>query len=298
MREETAASAETQRRARHGLAIYFAILIPLSIVMYAVAITHGIGWAAVGMFIPALASVTARLALHESFADIGFTLRNRRVLGWIGFGLAAPIVIGIVAYGTAWAAALATFRPEANGGISAETLGGRVLLLTIAVVQAATIITFVTAPLAFGEEIGWRGYMLPRLIAAGVPHPLATSGVIWGLWHVPLVLGGVYYADSPSRVLSAAILLVSITAGGVVYGRLWLDTRSIWPCVALHASWNAVVGGAFEDATQGQHAQLWVGESGILVATVLVLLALAFVRAHETKRRPMRTPRPSGLAPA
>lgn len=142
--------------------------------------------------------------------------------------------------------------------------------------------------------MGWRGYMLPRLIAAGVPHPLAASGLIWGLWHVPLVLGGVYYADSPSRLISSLILLVTITAGGVVYGRLWLDTGSIWPCVALHASWNAVIGGPFDEATSGTHADLWIGESGILIAATLVVLALLFTRAHARKGRPATAPNGGG----
>ena len=53
-----------RRTARRGLAIYFAVLVPSSVAMYAVAITYGIGWAAVGMFIPAFASTVARFVLH------------------------------------------------------------------------------------------------------------------------------------------------------------------------------------------------------------------------------------------
>ena len=41
-----------------------------------------------------------------------------------------------------------------------------------------------------GEEIGWHGYMLTRLVDAGMAKPILTSGLIWGLWHVPLILGG------------------------------------------------------------------------------------------------------------
>jgi hypothetical protein len=113
-RAPTAATGGTdeqaqRRTARRGLAIYFAVLIPSSGAMYAVAITYGIGWAAVGMFIPALASTVARVILHEPFAEIGFRLRDRRVLGWIGFGIVAPIAIGAIAYGTAWIAGLTTF---------------------------------------------------------------------------------------------------------------------------------------------------------------------------------------------
>ena len=53
-----------RRTARRGLAIYFAVLVPSSVAMYAVAIPYGIGWAAVGMFIPAFASTVARYVLH------------------------------------------------------------------------------------------------------------------------------------------------------------------------------------------------------------------------------------------
>jgi membrane protease YdiL (CAAX protease family) len=287
-------STDARSRAWRGLAIYFAVLIPPSVAMYAVAITYGVKWAAIGMFIPAVASSVARLVLHQPFSEIGFRLRNRRVLAWIGFCVAAPIAIGAIAYGTAWTAGLATFSPHEIGGASTDTSGSGILLLTIAIVQAATIVTLITWPLAFGEEIGWRGYMLPRLIDAGVPHPLAASGLIWGLWHVPLVIGGVYYADSPSRIVSSLILLVAMTAGGIVYGRIWLDTGSIWPVVALHAAWNAVIGGPFDEATSGMHADLWIGESGILVAVVLVVLAVGFTRAHAKKLAPPAEPRRHG----
>jgi membrane protease YdiL (CAAX protease family) len=294
---ETDRTTIDRRTARRGLAIYFAVLIPPSVGMYVVAMTYGVAWAAAGMAIPALASVTARLVLHEGFSDIGFRLRDSRVLRWVGFGIVTPIVVGVIAYGTAWAMGLATFRPDTNGA-SVDTTGGRVVLLVIGIVQAATIVTLITAPLALGEEIGWRGYMLPRLIDAGIPHPLAASGLIWGFWHVPLVLGGVYYANSPSRVLSSAILVVSLTAAGVVHARLWLATGSIWPNVALHAAWNAIIGGPFDEATHGRHAELWIGESGIFVAVVLVLIALAFVRAHQAEAPPVTRARPTRLAPA
>jgi membrane protease YdiL (CAAX protease family) len=291
MPDTTVTAVDIRRRARHGLAIYFAVLVPLSAVVSAVAIAEGsVDWAIPAMAIPALASIVARLVLHEGFAEIGWRLRDRKVLKYAGLGLVLPIVVGTLAYGTAWAAGLAAFRPDGSGP--------RVALLAGGLVQAVIVVTLITWPLALGEEIGWRGYMLPRLIDAGVPHPLATSGLIWGCWHAPLVLGGIYYADSPSRLLAAALLIVSTTAGGVIYAWFWLDTRSIWPCVVMHAAWNAVIGGAFDDATRGHHAELWIGESGILVTVVLVVLAVAVTRAHAAGSRELRGARPTRLAPA
>jgi uncharacterized protein len=291
MREAALTTTEIRRKARHGLAIYFAVLVPLSAVVSAIAIVKGsVNWAIPAMAVPALASVVARLVLHEGFAEIGWRLRDRKVLKYAGLGLLLPIVVGSLAYGTAWAVGLAAFRPDGSGP--------RIALLAGGVVQAVIVVTLITWPLALGEEIGWRGYMLPRLIDAGVPHPLVASGLIWGCWHAPLVLGGIYYANSPSRPLAAALLIVSTTAGGVIYARFWLDTGSIWPCVVMHAAWNAVIGGPFDDATHGHHAQLWVGESGILVMIVLVVLAVVVTRAHATRNRPAAGTRPARLAPA
>jgi membrane protease YdiL (CAAX protease family) len=291
MREPERASSQTRIRARHGLAIYFAVLVPLSAAVSAFAIAKGdANWAVLAMPVPALASIVARKALREGFADIGFRFRDRRVRRYIGYGVVLPIAVASVAYGAAWSAGLTTFRPDGNGS--------HAVLLTVGIVQAVLFVALITSPLALGEEVGWRGYMLPRLIDAGVPSPLVTSGVIWGLWHVPLVLGGIYYADSPSRLLAAALLVVSTTAGGVIYAWFWLDTRSIWPCVAMHAVWNAVISGPFDEATQGHHAQLWVGESGIFVTVLLVAIAIAVSRAHAAKAPPPIEVRPTGLARA
>src|SRR5512133_2661940 len=103
MRERTHASSETRSRARHGLAIYFAVLAPLSAAVSAFAIIKGnANWAVLAMPIPALASIVARKALHEGFADIGFHFRDRRVQRYIGYGIVLPIAVASAAYGAAW----------------------------------------------------------------------------------------------------------------------------------------------------------------------------------------------------
>jgi uncharacterized protein len=137
---------------------------------------------------------------------------------------------------------------------------------------------------AAGEEIGWRGYMLTRLIDAGVPRPVLVSGLLWGLWHVAGTLTGVY-ATGPSPVLSAVLLMVTITSFGYVIGRMRLETGSIWPAIVLHAAWNAVIVGAFDSAITGAGAALWVGESRVLTALTLVVAAFLFSRGHWTIRR-------------
>ena len=90
--------------ARRGLAMYFAVLVPLSAIVTALAITQGKGWMYAAMPIPALASIVARRVLHEGFGDVGWRLRDQRVRRYIALGVALPIAIGAVAYGAAGSA--------------------------------------------------------------------------------------------------------------------------------------------------------------------------------------------------
>jgi membrane protease YdiL (CAAX protease family) len=149
---------------------------------------------------------------------------------------------------------------------------------------STTIGTITLTLTAAGEEIGWRGYMLTRLIDSGVPRPVLVSGLLWGLWHVAGTLTGVY-ATGRSPVLSAVFLMVTITSLSYVIGRMRLETGSVWPAIAVHAAWNSIIVGAFDSATTGAGAALWVGESGVLTALTLVVAAFLFSRGRWTVRR-------------
>ena len=258
---------DTRRAARRGLTIYFAIVLALSapIEGFLVANPDKTGAIALLMFVPTVASVVARLVLREGFSDVSFRFGGPRGLGAIGIALAFPVAVGLVAYGAAWATGLAVLDALPSAGMVVPFAFG----MGIGLILAA------------GEEIGWRGYMLTRLIDSGVPRPVLVGGLIWALWHVPLVLGGVY-AAGPSPALSAVLIVVSITSFGYVIGRLRLESGSVWPAVVLHAAWNRVIQQLFDPATSGAGAALWVGESGVLTALTLILAAVIFSRGRWT----------------
>jgi len=203
------------------------------------------------MFGPAVASVVARLVLREIFADVSFRFGGRRTWNSIGLALVFPIAVGLIAYGIAWTTGLAQFDPQPPDGISAQLAGkastpAGVFAIMLAV--STFLLVFPNSFYAAGEEIGWRGYMLTRLIDAGVPRPILASGLIWGAWHLPLVLAGLYAAGS-SRVLSAVLLMVTATSFSFVLARMRLETGSIWPPIILHGAWNSIIQTAFDPAT-------------------------------------------------
>jgi membrane protease YdiL (CAAX protease family) len=286
-------AAPRAAQARRGLTIYFALLIPLSAVFEGLTIITGnAAWIYLLMCVPALASVIARLALREGFADVSFRIGGQR--GWraIGTGFILPSVIGIVAYGAAWMLGLAHFvgRTQVFGLMLPPALVFTVMVLVTSTINLLP--PALTGVLAAGEEIGWRGFMLTRLIDAGVPQPILLSGVIWGLWHLPLILAGLY-AAGPSPVLSAALFLIGATAFGTVIAWLRLESGSIWPAIVLHGVWNNVIQGPFDHATTGPAALLWTGESGILTVAMLMVVALLVARRVCL---PLRQPRPGAPA--
>lgn len=282
---------DTQRQARRSLAIYFAVLVPLTAVFEAIIIITGnFSWSSILMFAPAAASVVARLVLREGFADVSFRFGGRRTWKMILLALVFPIVVGLVAYGIAWATGLAQFGPQLPAGLIATLVGevtsSPVMVFVIMLLFATFVGVFPQSLSAAGEEIGWRGYMLMRLIDAGVPRPVLVSGIIWGLWHIPLILAGLYVAGS-SPLLSAVLFMVSVVSFGFVIARMRLETGSIWPAIAFHGAWNSNIYGAFDPATMGTGAgaTLWVGEAGILTVLTLVVAAVIFSRGHWTNRR-------------
>jgi membrane protease YdiL (CAAX protease family) len=179
---------------------------------------------------------------------------------------------------------LATFSPPNLAQGNSPVVSFAALLVT-----ALTANLLVGCVLAAGEEIGWRGYMLTRLIDSRVPQPLIVSGIIWGLWHTPLIFSGQYAAGS-SVLLSVFIFLVGVVGLGVLTAHARLATGSIWPPIVLHGAWNSIIQGVFDRATTGADALLWTGESGILVAASLVVVAVISSRQSWPM---LRTPDPA-----
>ena len=281
-----AADSATKLRARRGLAVYFAVLVPLSAVFEAMMIRGSLSWVSALMWTPAAASVVARLVLHEGFADVSFRIGGQR--GWkaIGLALIFPTILGLLAYGIAWTTGLVQFNPKLIK-LAAAYVGDTfspIITFLINLAVASTIVTIYSVRTAAGEEIGWRGYMLTRLIDAGVPKPILASGLIWGIWHVPLILGGVYLAGPPP-IVAALLWMVTATAFSFVFARMRLEAGSVWPAITLHSAWNAIIQSAFDPASKGAGVELWIGESGILVSFTMIVAAIMFSCGRWTMRR-------------
>ncbi|WP_254832762.1 CPBP family intramembrane glutamic endopeptidase [Haloglomus salinum] len=277
-----ATTQDDVRTARRGLILYLGLVllgsVPLLslIIRASTPIGQQLEYVLALMWVPALASGIARVANGEGFEDLSFRLRERTVAVRVLLAILFPVVVGAIAYGTAWGLGLVEFSTPAGAPNPISAFAGELLL-------AATVGAVVGVISAAGEEIGWRGYMNSRLVEAGVPAPIITGGVLWGCWHVPLILTG-QYAAGRSRALSAASFVVVAVSLTVLWSAWTLETGSIWPAILGHSAWNAVIQGPFDTFSSGALATTWVGESGVLVvvATLIVALVLVWDRVPGT----------------
>ena len=260
--------------------IFFAVLVPLTIVIETRLILAGdsirnhVGLVIALMWSPALASFVARIVMREGVRDVSFRFGGKTGLRMIAYAVAFPLLVGFLAYGLAWSTGLAEFSTPEVPGLPNITTPWLAFLCLIAI--RATIGVVIAAITAAGEEIGWRGYLTTRLIEARVPFPILVSGVIWWAWHAAMIAAGVY-ASGPNTWLSAALFLPVIIALNFFMARLRLQSGSVWPAVVAHAAWNSIIQGVFDFSTADETSAHWVGEAGILVAVVSLVVAAAVV---------------------
>jgi len=119
------------------------------------------------------------------------------------------------------------------GTLTVQGLAGRIVLNAFVGLAIASF-------LAFFEEIGWRAWLLPRLVdRIGARRAVVVSAIVWALWHVPFQLSGIQHIDGVSPMHLALTLPPGIMVAGLILGWLWLRTDSIWLVAIAHGALNA-----------------------------------------------------------
>lgn len=201
-------------------------------------------WAA-AMWAPGLAAIlVTRFVDRQSLATLNLThlgdLRNY-LWAWL-----TPFVLALLAGVATWLLGLGKLGLEFNQlrEAMAQTPGGsQASVQTVVGIQIAAALSI--APLinmlfALGEELGWRGYLLPKLLPLGQGKAILFSGVIWGLWHAPAILQGHNYPSQP--VLGVFLMVVFCVLLGAFLSWLYLRTMSPWAPALAHGAVNAVAG--------------------------------------------------------
>lgn len=186
---------------------------------------------AMGMFAPAIAHVITRLVTKEGWEKtyLGFTAKKGNIR-YFAFSVFFKPIESIVYLLVVWG----FFLGEMSFSEVFNTEQPVAALSLVFMQLAASVVFFFPA---FGEEWGWRGYMMPKLLEL-MPKPAAivVGGIIWGLWHAPLtVIGHNFGVDYPGfPFVGIAIMCGVCIAENAVFTLLTERTKSIYPASFLH----------------------------------------------------------------
>ncbi|GGH37064.1 CPBP family intramembrane glutamic endopeptidase [Paenibacillus segetis] len=227
------------------------------------------------MLVPSIAALITMLvtreALHkEGWKSLGFgTFQGKTFM----IGLLTPILLIGVSYAIIWTTGLGVL------GVSPENSGkGVELAIRFIITLVGGAVTVV-----LGEELGWRGYLLPRLTSLGTSKALLWSSVIWGLFHLPIMIFTDLYHSDVNLYVYIPLFLLNVVLAGMFIGFLRLKSNSIWPALIAHSAHNLAwsYGDMF---TQNQMSivKYLTGDAGILLIIGYALALFVFMRSNKT----------------
>jgi ABC-2 type transport system ATP-binding protein len=217
------------------------------------AITTATVWIALGyMWAPALANILTRWITKEGRKDLW--LRPEFDHGWLIWAAAwfLPAVLTILGLAIYFGVFPYNFDPQLT---SLQTLINQIAsqsgqtvpfdvwnLLLIQIGQGVLLSPLVNSFFTFGEEFGWRAYLQPKLRPLGFRKAMLLTGVIWGLWHAPVIAMGHNYGFGYPGAPWSGILAMTLftTSAAVIFGWLVERGRSVWPAVIGHAGINGI----------------------------------------------------------
>ncbi len=199
---------------------------------------------------PALANVLTRVVTREGWKDVYLRPNLRR--GW-PFWLAAWFLPAIATIAGA-AIFFLLFPAYFDGNFSQirQSLAGSPstsaipisTFIAIQILQAVIISPIVNGVFTFGEEFGWRAYLLQKLLPLGWRKAMLAMGAIWGIWHWPIIFMGYEYGFKyPGTPWLGPLLFIWITFSfGTILAWVALRGGSVWPAVIGHAGINGIAG--------------------------------------------------------
>jgi uncharacterized protein len=209
------------------------------------------------MFTPTLAVLIMLLIVtRDGYSKEGWKtlgLHRLDLKAWLVAAL-APVLVGVLATAIVWATPLAAFVVPDNTGSQILNFFMQLVVFTL---------TF-----SLGEELGWRGYLLPQLLSMGRSPAMVLIGLVWATWHMPLIFLTPLYHASGNRLIVVSLFVGTIVAASFFFGYLRLWTGSVWPASLAHTAHNAAwaILGAFTLTSNPVVINEYlVGDNGILI---------------------------------
>lgn len=276
------------RGSRAQVTLYLLFVFAFSSVFYFLILrAHGLGGGGglyvVGiMWCPALAGMLTLKLNRRPLAELGWKWPQARytAMSWY-----IPLLYATIAYAIVWSTGLGAFPNHDTMQQLVQRMGLRTSPALSTVVYVLLVGSFglvSSLARALGEEIGWRGFLIPELFKTmGFTSTALISGVVWSCWHYPILIWGDYNAGTPTwyGLTCFTVLVVAIS---FVFAWMRLKSGSLWTGAILHASHNLYIQGIFTPLTRNTGKTAWfIDEFGAVLPLVAVAFAIYFWRRRK-----------------
>jgi membrane protease YdiL (CAAX protease family) len=247
---------------------------------------------AIYMLFPALTAVFVKKVLYHEpvLAPLKVSFHFNR---WFGVGWLWPLFIGLGAFGIALLLPGVNFSPDMAGMFaryqdlltpeqmaqmkdSLDQMPVHPIFMMIG--QGLLAGLTINAIFAFGEELGWRGFLLQELRPLGFAGSSLLIGCIWGLWHAPLIIQGYNYPQHPFIGVFMMILFCILLTPLISY--VTIRANSVIAAAIMHGSINGLAGIAIVMLQGG--SDLTIGITGL--AGLLALAAFNLILYYSTNK--------------
>jgi membrane protease YdiL (CAAX protease family) len=233
------------------------------------------------MWCPALAAFATLRLNRRSFSELGWR--------WIGkyqwWSWFIPLLYTAIAYVIVWSTGLGSFgKPEFAKQMTESFNLHAPAWLSVAIGLVLVCLFGLVGSLAsaLGEEIGWRGFLVPELArTTGFTGTAVISGVVWAVWHYPVLIWADYNAGTATWY-GLTCFTALVISSSFLSAWMRLKSGSLWTGAMLHASHNLFVQAIFTPVTGNTGKTAWyIDEFGAVLPAVMIFFAIYFWRRRK-----------------
>lgn len=275
---------QTSTQSRKAIGIFLLITFALSSIYYFLIIHTGKLAAGRGLYVtglmwsPALSAFITSLILKRKIAALGWQWGKPKYQLW---AYLVPVIYSMVAYLIIWLCGWGGFYNVGFVNGIAQLFGwgqlpkGVVIVLFFIISGVIGMVGSLSR--ALGEEIGWRGFLVPE-VAKNNSYTKTSLfvGIVWALWHYPILIFADYNSGTPVwfGLTCFTVMVVSLS---FIFTWFRLKSNSLWTGAMLHASHNLFIQFFFTPITTNTgHTNYFIDEFGAVLPVICLIAAIYF----------------------
>jgi len=234
------------------------------------------------MLLPAVCAIVLQKINNEKpFSNLSISFKFNR---WFVVAGLVPVIFAFMALGISLLFPFVSFSASYEGALSslsaedaaiaAEQMSrfSPCVFLLMQIAGALFAGYTINAFFGFGEELGWRGYLMREMQDKKFLHVSLITGIVWGLWHFPLILIGHNYPQHPVIGVGMMVVFCILLSPMMMY--IIIKSKSVLTAAIFHGTLNAVAGISVLYLVGGN--DLTNGATGLAGFAALVLINVTF----------------------